>query len=123
MEKLRIGLTQRVEVVTSYGERRDCLDQEWSILLRQLDFIPIPLPNQIGNVEEHLESLRLDGLIFTGGNDLQVNAGGTNLAPERDQFESELIEISSSTGLRLLGVCRGLQHLPPAAERRDHQLR
>ncbi len=40
----KIGLTQRVEVVASYQERRDCLDQSWINLLLELGYTPIPLP-------------------------------------------------------------------------------
>lgn len=29
----KTGLTQRVDGVAGYGERRDCLDQQWTTLL------------------------------------------------------------------------------------------
>ena len=34
---MRIGITQRVEKVTSYEEDRDCLDQRWPALLELLE--------------------------------------------------------------------------------------
>ena len=41
----RVGITQRVTYVGAYNESRDCLDQRWPILLLDLGFIPVPLPN------------------------------------------------------------------------------
>lgn len=111
MGKLRLGLTQRVEVFGGYSERRDCLDQEWSSFLSGLDITPIPLPNRLENVSETIECLKLDGVIFTGGNDIQVNSSGANFAPERDALERTLLAISVATGFKIFGVCRGLQML------------
>ena len=111
----RIGLTQRVEIAPSHGERRDCLDQRWSRLLVAGGFIPVPLPNAIEGVARHVEALALDGLIFTGGNDIAsldgAGDGSSNVAPERDRFERELLAVGSARGLPILGVCRGAQML------------
>jgi len=53
--------------------------------------------------------LQFDGLILSGGNDLAVLQGATNVAPERDASERALLELSAESGLPLFGVCRGLQ--------------
>ena len=111
MADLRIGLTQRVEVSSSHGERRDCLDQAWTRLLCELDFTPVPLANCIKDVEQYVRHLQLDGVILTGGNDLVTTPGGTNLAPERDHFEDLLIKVCEQLRLPVFGVCRGLQML------------
>ena len=37
--------TQRVEVVKSYGERRDCADQNIARFLSTCGFLPLPVPN------------------------------------------------------------------------------
>jgi putative glutamine amidotransferase len=108
---MRIGLTQRVEVVASYGERRDCLDQAWSSLLEAIGAVPVPLVNRVASTAEYLDALALDGVILTGGNDLADLPGATNTAPERDVFEGALIERCCARGLPLFGVCRGLQHI------------
>lgn len=108
----RIGLTQRVEVIASYGERRDCLDQEWSALLLNVNCAPIVLPNRIDStvIDQYLTSLHLDGVILTGGNDLSFTKS-PKAALERDAFESHLIEHCIDHDLPILGVCRGMQML------------
>ncbi len=75
---------------------------------------------------------RLDGLVLTGGGDLDPASYGAarhpktaRVHPERDQAELELLAAALAAGLPVLGICRGLQvlnvarggtlcqHLPP----------
>jgi putative glutamine amidotransferase len=105
----RIGLTQRVDVVPSYGERRDGLDQRWAGLFLELGFCPVPLANDVQDVEGYLAALSLDGAVLTGGNDLSNVEGGREVAPERDRFEHMLLDLFAAERLPVLGVCRGLQ--------------
>jgi putative glutamine amidotransferase len=107
----RIGITQRVSVVEEYGERRDCLDQEWTRYLESFDLVPIPLPNTVSDVSSYLNTLEIEGVILTGGNDLATVNSASNPAPERDGFERELIDYALEETMPLLGVCRGMQLL------------
>jgi len=106
---LRIGLTQRVEIVADRDERRDCLDQAWTALLVSNGLLPIPLPNTVENVDMLVRELALDGVILTGGNDLAHLPGGRSTAPERDAFERKLLTYCSQQEMPVLGVCRGMQ--------------
>ena len=106
----RLGLTQRVEIDPRHGERRDCLDQRWTPFLLRCNFLPVPLSNRFGNVEEVIGGLGLDGVVLTGGNDIE-GFSGTNTAPERDAFEHKLIDICTELEIPILGVCRGMQIL------------
>jgi putative glutamine amidotransferase len=61
---------------------------------------------------------RLDGLILTGGGDLDPAGYGarqhprtSRVSPERDQAELELLADALAAGLPVLGVCRGMQLL------------
>jgi len=108
---LRIGVTQRVEVVPDRDERRDCLDQAWTPLLAENGCWPIPIPNRVETVSAMLTDLALDGIVLTGGNDLAHLPGGQTAAPERDALEARLLEACSGAGVPVLGVCRGLQML------------
>jgi N5-(cytidine 5'-diphosphoramidyl)-L-glutamine hydrolase len=107
----RIGLTQRVQVVTSYDERRDALDQRWYELVLNLGWLPMVLPNiDPSRAEQLVNEYDLDGIILTGGNSLHVlEPNNPNVAPERDKFETELISLSVKNNIPILGVCRGMQ--------------
>ena len=39
--------TQRVEIVESYQERRDCADQSIPRFLETCGYIPVPVPNVV----------------------------------------------------------------------------
>ena len=105
----RIGLTQRVSVVEDYGERRDCLDQEWTTLLQSFGFTLIPLPNTVADPQSYLDALKLDGVILTSGNDLSSLDNPDVPAPERDKFEEAVLDYAIDEELPVLGVCRGLE--------------
>ena len=106
---MKIGLTQRVDVLADRDERRDALDQAWAQVVLHAGFVPVPLPNQPGHAGRLVGALGLDGVIFTGGNDLADVPGATGVAPQRDAFERELLEHCSERRLPVLGVCRGMQ--------------
>lgn len=106
---IRVGLTQRVETVEAYEERRDCLDQRWGPLMESYGVLPVPLFNRTDDVEAYVRRLNLDGVVLTGGNDLEDAEGATDMAPERDRFERALLDVAIDRRLPVVGVCRGLQ--------------
>lgn len=107
----RIGITQRVERVQSYSERRDCLDQRWSAFVLELGYIPLPLPNvSPDQVAKLLDALSLDALLFSGGNTItRLDPSAHDAAPERDAFESALLGEALERNIPVVGVCRGMQ--------------
>jgi len=107
----RIGITQRVEIAASHGERRDCLDQRWGRLLAARGFVPVPLCNGVEDVARYVDELALHGVILSGGNDIASLDEATSAAPERDRFERALLLAGSACRLPILGVCRGAQLL------------
>lgn len=65
---------------------------------------------------------RLDGLLLTGGGDIDPELYGerpsryvANVVPERDDTELALVGAAMESGMPLLGVCRGLQVINVAA--------
>lgn len=100
--------TQRVDIVQSYGERRDCADQRISEFIFACGYIPVPMPNNASIVRSIFEVVRPSGVIFTGGNSL-VKYGGN--APERDEAERELMNISLEHDIPVYGLCRGMQFI------------
>jgi putative glutamine amidotransferase len=107
----RLGITQRVEVIHDYGERRDCLDQRWSELAFRLDFIPVPLPNITPDLASVIAlDLQLDAVLLSGGNTISaLDPDAPNTAPERDRFEYALIDAATDMSLPIVGICRGMQ--------------
>jgi putative glutamine amidotransferase len=74
------------------------------------------VPPSVDGVEETLDAL--DGLVFSGGNDLDPDSYGaaahpaTNATrPERDRGELALLEGALARDLPVLAVCRGFQIL------------
>ena len=106
----RVLFTQRVDVVESYNERRDCADQRIVEFLYCCGFIPVPLPNQYkiatAIFREVLDAGDLAGIVFTGGNSL-VKYGGD--APERDDMERMIYDMALAQGIPVYGFCRGMQ--------------
>jgi N5-(cytidine 5'-diphosphoramidyl)-L-glutamine hydrolase len=101
-----VAITQRVSVVPTYGERRDCLDQAWTKFLAACGLLPVLLPNVTEAALALCEWASIAGLVLTGGNDLAMLGGD---APERDAVENALLDLAERRGLPVLGVCRGMQ--------------
>lgn len=101
-----LAISQRVTDVAAYTERRDALDQRWCALLEQAGFLPLLLPNRPQLALALIQQVQPDGLIFTGGNSLQVCGGD---APERDETEHGLLSYAMTRQLPVFGVCRGMQ--------------
>lgn len=100
--RARIGVSQRADDVAGRDERRDALDQQWTVLLDREGFWPVPIPNRLSDPAAFLRDLEIDAIVLSGGNDL-----GT--APERDATEATLLDAATEHDIPVLGVCRGLQ--------------
>ena len=99
---------------------------------------PLLVPPSEDGVEETLDAL--DGILFSGGADLDPEAYGaeahpeTNgVRPERDRAEMALLEAALARDMPVLAVCRGLQvmnvarggdlvqHLPDVVGNESHR--
>ncbi|KOA21026.1 carbamoyl-phosphate synthase small chain [Clostridium homopropionicum DSM 5847] len=103
-----IGVTQRVDFIKEYNEKRDSIDQKWIEFLNQCNLTPILLPNNLEVVKNIISSLKLQGMLFTGGNSL-IKYEGNSL--ERDNVEKFCMDFSIENNIPLLGVCRGMQFI------------
>ncbi|MBF4693407.1 gamma-glutamyl-gamma-aminobutyrate hydrolase family protein [Fusibacter ferrireducens] len=126
-----IGITANYSTNDSFGisEGIGAIKQEWQLLADDYVYsieaaggTPVILPvlkdlDQLSDLIKHL-----DGIIFTGGKDIDPNYYGQYptkalglLIPERDRFEIELAKIVlSESNIPVLGICRGCQLLTVA---------
>ena len=100
--------TQRVEIVESYGERRDCADQRISEFISFCGFVPMAIPNNKALVDSIVEITDPVAIVLTGGNSL-VKYGGN--APERDETDKRLIDVAINKKIPIYGFCRGMQSI------------
>lgn len=100
--------TQRVEIVESYEERRDCADQNIPRFLESCGYLPIPVSNVLEHLEEWVEAVAPAGIVLTGGNSM-VKYGGN--APERDETDKRLLQTAMEKNIPVYGFCRGMQSI------------
>lgn len=100
--------TQRVDIIESYGERRDCADQRIPEFLNVCGYTGIPLPNVCEGLSALVGKLNPSGIVLTGGNSLKEYGGN---AEERDRTDRTLIKIALEQDIPLYGFCRGMQSI------------
>ena len=57
---MSIAITQRVETFEAYGEKRDCLDQEWTHLIDAAGLDLLIIPNTLNSIEHWLENKNIN---------------------------------------------------------------
>jgi putative glutamine amidotransferase len=130
--KPRIGLTPTPAVAE--GRPVDQLNRAYVEAVVRAGGLPFILP-VLDPVDAEPALLSLDGLLLTGGGDVEPDRYGAVPAPEvygvepgRDAYELALVAAAARTGMPVLGVCRGaqllnvalggtlVQHLPDVTE-------
>jgi len=95
----------RVDVIESYGETRDALDENLCRWLTKAGCLPVPVPNTLiedNTLKAWFETISPDTIVLSGGN----NIGDFK---NRDETERFLLETSRQKKIPLLGICRGMQ--------------
>lgn len=89
--------------------------------ITQFGGIPFVLPNIVGDEIDQIAGT-LDGLLLTGGGDIDPTLFGEeplpglgNIVPDRDRFEVALIQKMLELDKPILGICRGAQIMSIAA--------
>jgi len=136
--KPRIGLTSTPEAIDDRPVEQ--VNRVYVDAVVRAGGVPFMLPVlEPGDAE--LALLAVDGLLLTGGGDVDPVRYGEapvpevyGLDPRRDAFEAALVVAAARAGLPVLGICRGTQILNvalggtlhqhvPAVTGRDHCLR
>jgi putative glutamine amidotransferase len=101
------------------------LPRRYTDMVADAGAVPVLLPPTAGVT---VALARLDGLVLSGGGDIDPQRYGAArhpscgaVSPERDQAEIDLCLAALATGLPLLGICRGLQVINVALGGTLHQ--
>ena len=110
---LKIGISCRVTEELKYSEIRNSLSLDWINYLEDLKFTPVLIPNGLSDFPQFIKILELDGIILSGGNNVDPELYGSKIKMEsvftvRDKSEYHLIEYALLNQIPLIGVCRGM---------------
>jgi putative glutamine amidotransferase len=95
----------------------DVLESSYVEYFSKLGVTLVPIPNNVDHVSGYFENLHVDGIILSGGGDIQPVLYGEdatlsgNYAPERDDTEKALIDIALEQDIPILGICRGMEYM------------
>lgn len=99
-----------------YGNPILALGENYVQALSQAGSLPVMVP--LGLPDNQLDALltRLDGILFSGGGDMDPLIFGDEMTPkvngvdpDRDRVEMQSVKTAVSEGVPFLGICRGLQ--------------
>jgi N5-(cytidine 5'-diphosphoramidyl)-L-glutamine hydrolase len=102
---ITIAVSMRVDVIESYGETRDALDENLYRWLTKAGCLPVPVPNTLiedDMLEAWFEKIKPEAIVLSGGN----NIGDFK---NRDETERFLLDKAKELHIPLLGICRGMQ--------------
>ncbi len=103
----KIAITQRIDISPTYYEVRSGLDIQWAKFFESSNILPIILPYKY-SFETYFNTLDIEGIIFSGGNDF-YHQTQSKISKIRDDYEYELLEFAISNKIPIIGICRGMQ--------------
>src|SRR4051812_20513909 len=136
-----IGLTTYREDAAwgVWEQRADLLPTLYAAAVEATGGVPVLLPPAAQGGAADAVVARLDGLVITGGADVDPERYGADphprtagWRPDRDAWEAALLDAAEAVGLPVLGVCRGMQvmavhgggrleqHLPDVVDHDGH---
>jgi putative glutamine amidotransferase len=99
-----------------YGQPTVDLQQSYVRAVMQAGGVPVLIPSLIAEDGWDAVYSRLDGILFSGGGDIDLEhfAGDPHpriddVEPERDSVELKMVQAAVSDGKPFLGICRGCQ--------------
>ncbi len=99
-----------------WDQQADVLPTSYATSLEAVGAVPVLLPPLAGPSAAATVVARLDGLVISGGADVDPGRYGEqphprtrDWRPDRDVWEFALLDAAEEAGLPVLGVCRGMQ--------------
>ncbi len=110
-----IGVTPS-HITSNSGVIQTSIPEAYFQAILRAGGIPILIPFEMDPALQAEFTSRLDGVMFSGGGDIQPSLYGSqphplvsSVDPVRDQLEIELFKQTLNTGKPFFGICRGLQ--------------
>jgi putative glutamine amidotransferase len=111
-----IGLTTSITI--DKVPERAYVNSAYLYAVQQAGGVPVVLPPQLSAASLARLARGLDGLLLTGGGDIDPAAFGESphptvyeVAPARDTLETSVVGIAIERRLPILAICRGIQLL------------
>lgn len=95
----------------------DQINHDYINFVEELDILPIIIPNSIKNPIAFYNEFKFDGIILTGGGDVNPifskrdHTNHQEICEGRDYIEWKLIEFGIEKKIPILGICRGMQFI------------
>ncbi len=109
-----IGITGNLRRNNDRLEHR--LGEKYTSAIQAAGGLPVILPPESSEQNLAALPLRLDGILFSGGVDVEPRHFNGDPHPlveadehERDEFEIKLVKLAIASGCPILGICRGCQ--------------
>ena len=105
-----------IGISANFENGNSCIEHSYVISILQAGAIPVLLPvhNDIETLRKTIETL--DGLMLTGGGDINPLYGNEEPLPPlgsidaaRDQFDFTLVKLAADRQIPIFGICRGHQ--------------
>ena len=98
----KVFISQRLDNVGKFNEKRNNLDIRFLKLFEKLNIIPILIPNDIYLTKKIIKDIKPKGIILTSGGDARKKDA-------RYYSELLLIDFACKKNIPLIGICRGAQ--------------
>lgn len=103
------------QALNKYGQTVDILESDYVRYFSRMGVRLIMLPNDLEQARMIFENIEGDGLILSGGNDIDIQErnpeGYSSFSADRDNVENYLLEKAVKANLPVLGICRGMQKI------------
>lgn len=110
-----VAISQRQQY-NKNGAPIDVLEQSYLTYFESYGIQMVLIPNVRSLVDYYFDHFHLEGIILTGGEDIDPKVYGEsidwpNISPLRDQVEKRMLEIALARKIPVLGICRGMQFI------------
>ncbi len=110
-----LAISQRQQY-NKYNAPIDMLEHNYLHYFKSFDILLLPIPNVTSQVQDYFNQFPIEGIILTGGEDINPKLYGENIewpniSPLRDETEKRMLEIAVARRIPVLGICRGMQFI------------